>query len=806
MNRHILSWLICLFFIFSSFSVFSIVGQIPASDDSIIVDVPVRGTFLKAINDYPYSGPGIYEYDENLEMRVIVSTNYQIENPAIVDLIANGFRPGDNIIISHKSVIYHCGALNPSNPANTPCGERKNDDIYWGGLLGLFSSTSDLKPIEDLHRVPGAIASNRPEFDTPPTKWDGPFQEISDYLLSKNVNWYTGPMETDIPEDFQIRPHTGINVRIPQNAKYLFLSCIDDLYRANLGEIKVNIEKDSDEDGLPDSWEKNGIFIDDDNIVDLDLPGLGARWDHKDIFIEIDYMDSSGSHNHKPWNGAIEDVKRAFANAPVSNPDNTNGIKLHVLIDQAVPHKDKIDWNDFFQIKQIHFGTKQDQDNQNKKNILDAKKLVYHYCLFAHLQKDGTYSGSGELIGNDFMVTLGAFSGSTGDRGEQAATFMHELGHNLGLEHGGGDDQNFKPNYLSIMNYMFTFEFKHVATRPLDYSRIKLDTLDEYNVNEPAGLGVTSIATYETQWYETGYSWFNFTSLSRHLRVVPLQPIDYFPEDGTLTVGGSYNLNTYPQWNYTTGTGELQGFNDWENLVYLFRSSIFSYGYGPNPSIQEDEITYELAEAIRNEAQRFEVDPQPVNHTISHTVQKGDWLEYSVSYIGNPSDDSWHKFRIEVKDVQETKITLSWKIELLNGENISFNETSDFPFGVSDLIIIKSNLDVGDQFYHEQAGTVNIDFVEDYRYAGEERTVIGTISSEATTLWDKSTGVTTEAEWTSPSGIKTKWLLENTSLWGPSPSGLDITIIVGTIIVVLMILIIFLIIRKRKNKETKKLM
>jgi hypothetical protein len=45
----------------------------------------------------------------------------------------------------------------------------------------------------------------------------------------------------------------------------------------------------------------------------------------------------------------------------------------------------------------------------------------------------------------------------------QGGTFMHELGHNLGLRHGGGSDLNgdaedtptFKPNYLSVMNYKF---------------------------------------------------------------------------------------------------------------------------------------------------------------------------------------------------------------------------------------------------------------------------------------------------------------------------------------------------------------
>lgn len=33
---------------------------------------------------------------------------------------------------------------------------------------------------------------------------------------------------------------------------------------------------------------------------------------------------------------------------------------------------------------------------------------------------------------------------------------MHELGHNLGLKHGGADlCINYKPHYLSIMNYTY---------------------------------------------------------------------------------------------------------------------------------------------------------------------------------------------------------------------------------------------------------------------------------------------------------------------------------------------------------------
>lgn len=34
---------------------------------------------------------------------------------------------------------------------------------------------------------------------------------------------------------------------------------------------------------------------------------------------------------------------------------------------------------------------------------------------------------------------------------------MHELGHNLGLRHGGGEDTGDKPNYPSVMNYLYGY-------------------------------------------------------------------------------------------------------------------------------------------------------------------------------------------------------------------------------------------------------------------------------------------------------------------------------------------------------------
>ena len=46
--------------------------------------------------------------------------------------------------------------------------------------------------------------------------------------------------------------------------------------------------------------------------------------------------------------------------------------------------------------------------------------------------------------------TLGNFSRKVGLSDDHRGTVIHELGHNVGLCHGGQDDVNCKPNYQSV--------------------------------------------------------------------------------------------------------------------------------------------------------------------------------------------------------------------------------------------------------------------------------------------------------------------------------------------------------------------
>ena len=254
-------------------------------------------------------------------------------------------------------------------------------------------------------------------------------------------------------------------------------------------EIWFNVGLDNgdrDGDGLFDSWETAGIHMDDDGVVDLDpdLDGDGVvdlDPDHKDLLIEIDWMQN-GAHSHRPSDQAVNTVIDAFANSPVSNPNGIEGIRLHIDRSNNVNHQPVLgswaifgyDWSAFDAIKADNF----DAD----------RRFVYHYCIFAHNLptppfQPGPPSGIAELPGNDFIVALG----DTPPQIWEAGTLMHEFGHNLNLHHGGDDDVNYKPNYLSIMSYHFQLSGIPPTGR-IDYSNTNLPSLDENNLNENVGI------------------------------------------------------------------------------------------------------------------------------------------------------------------------------------------------------------------------------------------------------------------------------------------------------------------------------
>jgi hypothetical protein len=323
---------------------------------------------------------------------------------------------------------------------------------------------------------------------------------------------------------------------------------------------------DADGDGIMDSWETQGwgIDVNSDGVIDLDLYSLGARPNQRDIFVEVDAMTGMA-----PQTTTLPYVVRSFANS------KNGGINLHVIQSDSniTPVPWLLDWwTSFAAVKSAYFGTQEERASPNARFILEAKRLVYRYCVFAYQHTTASWSGRAEdnfVQGcDDFMVTLGTWDPSGGTEGQKAATFMHELGHTLGLHHGGGDDLNYKPNYISTMNYTWQMPASWMNKWILDYSPEALPTLNESSLNETAGLGVPTGSQF-TFVFSVPYSGPNKGFILTKLK--PGERVDW-DSSGSIDAGPVVaDINVL---DTTRTPGEtLVSQDDWSHLIFNFRNS-----------------------------------------------------------------------------------------------------------------------------------------------------------------------------------------------------------------------------------------
>lgn len=301
-------------------------------------------------------------------------------------------------------------------------------------------------------------------------------------------------------------------------------------------------DPDTDGDGMRDGDEVLGT------VGGLDLPGFGVNPLRKDILMEYDWFDDSlpdttgTSHSHRPRATITAMLDEMFASAPINNPDGSTGINIIHDYGQGgvftggnlVPHETGIlsggvGGTEYRSIKAYNFASN--------------REYYFHYVLMPHQygDKDNYSSGQAYIWGWDMIVSL---ANSHHVDYAVANTIAHELGHNLGLWHGGLDNVNYKPNYNSVMNYEFQFrgvdtdcrrdEYGIIGDGVLNFSLGLHPALNESNLDESAGICGSG----------PGWDW---------------------NEDGDTTDSSlAYDIN-----NEDGYYDILRDYNDWDNLWFV---------------------------------------------------------------------------------------------------------------------------------------------------------------------------------------------------------------------------------------------
>lgn len=293
------------------------------------------------------------------------------------------------------------------------------------------------------------------------------------------------------------------------------------------------LRADSDGDGLGDGEEVLG------SETGLDLRALGVHPLRRDLLVEYDWFDSDydcGPHSQRPTAEVIARVVDMFAAAPQLNPDGSRGINLI----QDYGQGPFTGGNQVLGHDAILPGGLDADFHAVKDDNFDAARFGYfRYVLMPHRYGGGlASSGYAEVVGDDAIVSL--YCLNTTDN--VARAIAHEIGHLLGLHHGGFEACNNKPNYNSLMNYRF--QFAGLDTQCDAQGDALLD-----DFSDGSRLTLDEAALIEAQ------------------GVCGNPPIDW-NGDGALDRGIAMDLNPEDGDSCGTELRELQDFDDWAHLSF----------------------------------------------------------------------------------------------------------------------------------------------------------------------------------------------------------------------------------------------
>lgn len=200
----------------------------------------------------------------------------------------------------------------------------------------------------------------------------------------------------------------------------------DGLSNAEETQLGSNpLSNDTDGDGLPDNWEI-GTFR------GLDFKALGCNPRRTDVICLISRFETVKEETVKAELNRATDF---YKNLPTPNPDGSTGFSFHPIYLEVV---------------------KGDDMNQawwvNRDKFRPSKwRGVLHW-----MQITPGGGGQADQLGDGGSVAENAMW----------AVFIHEFGHQMGMDHEGFWPNNLCPIYTSLMNYAYSYGLED------DYNKI----------------------------------------------------------------------------------------------------------------------------------------------------------------------------------------------------------------------------------------------------------------------------------------------------------------------------------------------
>jgi hypothetical protein len=442
--------------------------------------------------------------------------------------------------------------------------------------------------------------------------WDNPFAGSNSYDASTSVVGYTAAPAGD---------GSGDNSTITFNFDCSSATC----------------------DGIPDDWKKNGVTLDPGDGSGpkfIDLPNMGATVNTPDVVVQLDWM-ADNTHSHALTPAEIQAIVTAFANSPFVSRTGSVGINLHVDHgpNSTLNFATNQIWGTLSQAKQqaevtnLGTGTINSYNWTAFDNIKNqaggftstGRAKIFHYAMAAHQISNLQNSGiSRNIPASDFINSLGSFAGF-GTAAQRSATLMHELGHNLGLQHGGGDGINYKPDYLSVMNYSYQFNLTKGGVNIFDYSRAALAALNENGLTESAGVSPGAAGFAASHWCPA-----TATATAGFVTVVDgSKPIDWNCNGITTDINVQFDVNNDSQRTI------LSGFNDWTAIT--FKGGLI--GSGDSMSLPTDTPVDEITPDQAQQILRVDTTAPVTTETQSPPPNANGWNNTDVAVTLTATDD-----------------------------------------------------------------------------------------------------------------------------------------------------------------------